>query len=560
MAHVRPMLQRAPKCRSGPVGIPVRFNDPSSPVHLFVFRQRFACILGTWIALACLAPATAADDAPRFDILEFQVEGNEVLAVEQVERAVYPFLGEQKTVEDVEKARAALEQAYRDAGYLTVLVGVPEQEVKEKVVRLTVTAGTVSRVRVAGARYYSQGRILAQAPSLDQGKALYFPEVQKNIASLNQTEALRVVPVLRPGTKFGTTEVDLNVTDKRPYGFNVNLNNYASPNTTDLRLSAGVHYDNLWQRGHLISLTAQTSPQDTSEVRAVSGTYSAPLGGDRGLIAGYFVASNSSVAVVGSQSVIGKGSIAGLRWNKSLPAVGNFYHSFLAGADYKDFQQNVGQPGGALIEQPIRYVPATAGWSATYLGARGTTSINTSLVLGIRGLSDSDAVFANRRFNARGNFAIWKFDLSRTQKLTPGWALFAQLDGQRTSEPLIVNEQFLGGGASQTSVRGYLEAEVAGDDGTHATLELRRDVSAGNRLSFLTQLQVVAFTDGVYVTTHDPLPGTAHYAWISSGGLGLRASGAGGLKLRLDLGIPFRSTVYTEAGKPVLQFQASYLY
>jgi hemolysin activation/secretion protein len=183
-----------------------------------------------------------------------------------------------------------------------------------------------------------------------------------------------------------------------------------------------------------------------------------------------------------------------------------------------------------------------------------------SFAFGIRALSDDEPVFQNRRFNAASNFAILKFDVSRTQNLAHRLSLFAQVDGQRASEPLIVNEQFLGGGASLPSVRGYLEAEVAGDDGTHAALELRRDLPVEGGLSFLTQFQVLAFTEGVYVTTLDPLPGQVSYNWIASGGLGLRAVAASGVRLRLDLGFPFKSTLYTEAGKPALQFLASFYY
>src|SRR5262249_49854475 len=199
--------------------------------------------------LACLTlpplpPADAAGQgdasaAPTFDVLEFQVEGNTVLDARVIERTVYPFLGPDKTIEDVERARAALEQAYRQAGYGAALVDIPEQRVADGVVRLHVTESQVARTRVQGARYYSQGRILAQTPALKEGEPLNFPAVQKQVGALNDRPDRRVVPVLRPGSKFGTTEVDLNVDDRLPLHGNVELNNYYSPNTTELRLLAG---------------------------------------------------------------------------------------------------------------------------------------------------------------------------------------------------------------------------------------------------------------------------------------------------------------------------------
>ena len=59
--------------------------------------------------------AQAADDgASTFDILEFVVEGNTVLPALDIERAVYPHLGEKKTIASVEAAREALEKRYHD--------------------------------------------------------------------------------------------------------------------------------------------------------------------------------------------------------------------------------------------------------------------------------------------------------------------------------------------------------------------------------------------------------------------------------------------------------------
>lgn len=60
-----------------------------------------------------------------FDILEFRVDGNTKLAKNKIEAAIYPHMGEKKTIDDVEKARDALEKSYHQAGYLTVLVDIP---------------------------------------------------------------------------------------------------------------------------------------------------------------------------------------------------------------------------------------------------------------------------------------------------------------------------------------------------------------------------------------------------------------------------------------------------
>ena len=226
----------------------------------------FRCAVGLPLAGAAHAQSAPAADAatPRFDVLEYRVEGNSVLPAERIERAVYPFLGERRTVADVESARVALEAAYRNAGYGTVVVDTPEQRVTDGVVTLQVLQAPVTRLRVVGAQYYSQGRILDQVPALAEGEVPNFKAVTAQLATVNRSADRRVTPLLRPGKAPGTTEVDLSVEDQFPLHGSLELNNQSSPNTTESRLQASLRYDNLWQREHSVSAQVQVSPEKTS--------------------------------------------------------------------------------------------------------------------------------------------------------------------------------------------------------------------------------------------------------------------------------------------------------
>ena len=79
-----------------------------------------------------------------------------MLQQEQVEEAVYPFLGPARTASDVEQARAALGAAYETAGYPTVSVTVPPQHVDQTggIIVMRVVERRVERLRVAGSRYF----------------------------------------------------------------------------------------------------------------------------------------------------------------------------------------------------------------------------------------------------------------------------------------------------------------------------------------------------------------------------------------------------------------------
>src|SRR5262245_23520552 len=84
----------------------------------------------------------------RFDIWEYQIPRATLVSVEEIERAVYPYLGVGRSIDDVEAARAAVEQVFRTHGYALVLINIPEQNVDKGLVRLEILEGHVERLHV----------------------------------------------------------------------------------------------------------------------------------------------------------------------------------------------------------------------------------------------------------------------------------------------------------------------------------------------------------------------------------------------------------------------------
>jgi hemolysin activation/secretion protein len=121
-----------------------------------------------------------------------------------------------------------------------------------------------------------------------------------------------------------------------------------------------------------------------------------------------------------------------------------------------------------------------------------------------------------------------------------------------TSGPLISNEQLIAGGAD--SVRGYMEAEQAGDDGTRGTLELRGPQWGECSIN---DLHGLAFVDAAHLRVRSPLPAQQANSNLSSFGVGLRAQSSDGWNLRLDVGFPRKSTLYTQANKAHVAFRMS---
>ncbi len=76
----------------------------------------------------------AADDGrgvtPRFEIKNYQVEGNTLIAADELKSILSPFTGKEKDFGTVQEALDALEKAYRNRGFSMVMVTLPEQELE----------------------------------------------------------------------------------------------------------------------------------------------------------------------------------------------------------------------------------------------------------------------------------------------------------------------------------------------------------------------------------------------------------------------------------------------
>jgi hemolysin activation/secretion protein len=522
------------------------------------------------------APASSGNRTPirqkpakpvRFDIDDFVVEGANTLTQIEVEEAIYPFLGPGRTAEDVEKARAALEKAYRDKGYQTVSVAVPQQVVGGKVVVLKVAELKVGRLRVKNARYFDLDKIKSKASSFKEGSLPNFAEVAKDIVALNQWPDRRITPALRAGVTPGTVDVDLNVEDKVPLHGSVELNNRRSPNTTPLRLSATVHYDNLWQLGHSLSFAYLTAPRRTSDTVVFSGSYLARIPDVDWLsVLVYGLKSKSNVATVGGMNVVGPGGALGARAVITLPAMENLFHTVSIGLDYKHFGQTVTIKTDSF-SSPITYYPLVASYSGAYQAENFTTQINVGLTLNMRTPSSGTSAFDNKRAYASGSFAHFNLDLSHTQELPEGLQLYGRLQGQIADGPLVSSEQLSLGGLD--TVRGYLESEVLGDNGAAGRIELRspnigamlQDAlkrEAGEdapRFDAVNEWRIFGFTDrGVAAIIH-PLPEQQAHFNLWSYGVGAHFKVFDMVNGLIIYSMPMIAQTYTRAKDPHLNFR-----
>jgi hemolysin activation/secretion protein len=534
------------------------------------------------------APPAVVEDArqapDRFAIMAIDVSGATILSGPEIERLIYPFLGPDRSNDDVVAAQKALESAYAAKGYNAVQVDVPvqpQETFSRGIVQIAINETAVGRVRVVGSEHHSLGVARAQVPSLVEGRPLNLTALQRDVADANRFPDRQIDPVFRAGQVPGTIDVDLKVEDSPPYHASIELNNDNSPNTEPLRLVSTVRYTNLWNLGHSVSLTSSLAPQDTSQSAVISASYNAPLIGTPWSVLMYGYTSNSNVAALGGTNVLGDGYQIGLRAVYRLPGEGIFQQvSF--GPDFKSFKERILLANETIRPTTIRYIPFVAEYTGSVSSELETYGLTLGVTAGLRIVKELDCVdpetaqvpdqtatclltgptggsvgflenqFQARAVDARENFVHFNVDANYTRVL-PGDVIVAiRLAGQLADSSLITNEQFGIGGVS--SVRGYYVSEFVGDNGVQESVEVRAPNLAPMLGQPFDELRFFTFGDIGYARVRRPALEQTGSLWIAGIGGGFRFQLQRYFSGEFLVGVPVRDGPISDRGDPRYSF------
>lgn len=548
--------------------LPLRSISPNLFLAAFARLVLLGAGAGTgWAQTETPETQAASADAPPeqqtlLHVREFRVRGAKLLGADEIGAAVYPFAGPYRTLDDIDAARAALEKAYRDKGYQTVVVDVPEQSGRGGIIILQVVENQVGRLRVRGARYFLGSDIKRHAPSLAEGKVPDFNKVTEDIVGLNRMADRRVTPELNPGREPGTVDIDLNVEDKLPLHGSLELNNRHNADTVPLRLNGSLSYNNLWQLGHSIGFNFQIAPERLDDAAIYSAYYMARVFDGMSLML-MGTKQDSDVSTLGGVAVAGRGEILGFRTIFDMPSRPGFFQSISFGMDYKRFEEDV-TIGDETFATPIEYYPFVLNYGAGWTGKKHFTELNAATTFHIRGMGADPYEFDAKRYLATGSFFHLRGDLSRAQDLPGGFQVFAKAQGQAADQPLINTEQFAAGGLS--TVRGYLESAALGDNAIGGTLELRTPSLIGRAkdeekkdAAFTQQRDYEwrfhAFVEAMRATLHEPLPDQEDQFDLASWGFGSRLKLARHLNGSVDVSFPLISQGPTLADDVFVSFR-----
>ena len=225
---------------------------------------------------------------PKFDVEKYLVMGNSILPpanIGEIFTNVPGAFGTNVTFDGIRGALTDLQMAYRERGYVTVSVGLPQQKLTNAMVKVQVTEGRLASINITGNRWFSGENVMRALPSLHTNMLLNSHVFQRELDTANASRDRQIYPVIGPGPETGTSELTLKVKDRLPLHARLEVNNThtpSTPDTPDMRANFNAQYDNLWGLEHQIGLQYSFSFND---YRSTRDYWSTPL--DAPLIANY---------------------------------------------------------------------------------------------------------------------------------------------------------------------------------------------------------------------------------------------------------------------------------
>ncbi|MBL6750944.1 MAG: ShlB/FhaC/HecB family hemolysin secretion/activation protein [Nevskia sp.] len=442
------------------------------------------------------APSPGATKGPTIVVRQFVFSGNTLFKDEELAAQVTSYLGHPISLGELYEAADKVAEYYSAAGYTLASVAVPAQKIKDGVVRLEVIEGHVGAIGFDGNRRYSANTLQSFVTHTRSGEVYKTGPLEKDLQNLNGLPGLAARAVLKPGAKYGTSDVTIK-TQETIFSGNLVVDNYGRKDVGRYRESATVTLYNPTGIGD--QLTVLGTHSTTNQLNYGYVDYSVPLDSSGLRFDANYGYARFRVAPpfpVGGRNV-------NLELSLQQPWVRTTTDTFSTTAGYINTRANADLTGLSIANTRLNLFELGGTFAHVWNGGAVTQyvfNIHTNFTSGT--LAD--------RNRERFRFEI---DGQHVQPLPWRLQLLGHIDAVYSPDPLADTEQMSIGGP--TSIRGFQSSEARGDRGYFAQLTLRRPFGMGP-----VTLVPRVFGDSGRVTIVDPPPKSATGNSLTSAGVG----------------------------------------
>lgn len=526
---------------------------PSSPgtVQSTVPGQRIEAPVGLPAEIDTSAQKPQSKVAPGgtpIQVTRIVVTGNTQLSEEEIKSVTAAHEGKSLTLAQVYEVADQLTALYRARGYAVATATVPPQKIATGEVRLEVIEGAIGEVVTAGNEKYSNEFIRGQLDELRDGDILTIDSMEREMLLLNDLPGLAARSVIRPGSRYGTSQILVN-TEEAPVEGYLRTTNHGREDVGDWRAEGGVLLNNPAGIGDQLSLDLMHSESNLLNYFKLGYTVAANTSGTR-IGFGYSEVDFDVAGAFKALGINGDSKIAELRMTHPLIRSRNRNLLVGMGAFNKRSESVVslirdsGVSSGRITDAELNAFDFSVLLSQVH---QDNSVSNLSAVFWTnfrkRDAADDDLnpvdglAPDDNRLRAK-----LQIDANHLRAL-PWWnlQLFLRAAGVLSADPLVDSEKYGIGGPAD--VRGFPISELRGDDGGSVTLEFRKPFDIGRLLNLAHNMPASAalFWDGGVVHRKKPAAGFRNSDSLTSVGAGLAVLPMPRLQIDLSVAKPLNS-------------------
>jgi len=392
-----------------------------------------------------------------FVLKEIKVTGSSVFKPEYFRSIYAAYINQPVTFADMQVITGRIESKYKEKGYFTTLVYIPEQNIKDGVIEVRIAEGKMGKLNIEGNKWFSS-ELIKKYFHAKENEILNIKAISRDILRINKNPDLDVKAVISQGKDPQSSDISLKVEGKRPWHAGLLQDNRGSRLTGKYRSMVFVRSSNVSGSGDMLFINTLYTGKSSAESVSYNlpiGTYGTKFGID---ITNFDMELGKEYK---SYDITGKTQIFTPYFSWELALAEDFQAYAGLGIDIKSVKKKMAHQTTASDQLRTPY------FALDFLktDSNGETSLSQKFnfgTAGFLGASHRNHPTASRA-GTGGFFFKYEQSLNRIQKMFFDSYLSVRTQLQLASHTLGSSEQFQLGGAD--SVRGYPEGDYLADAG-----------------------------------------------------------------------------------------------
>jgi hemolysin activation/secretion protein len=472
-------------------------------------------------------------------IRDIVITGNTVIDSETLGKVVAPYKNKDLSMEEMSKVTDLVTVTYQEKGYILARAYLPEQEIKDGILRITVAEGKIGKIRITGNRYYRDYVLKRYFEEQQDLGVVKESLLEKGLLLSNDIAEVKTEIMLKGGEKPGTVDVILNAkeTPAIAFGvkFGVDYNNFGSERVSEDRYGSTLKLiDYNWGSVFTLRTTLGNSLDDSKLNQA---EISIPINKYGTKFSFSYLKGSYAVGMdLADLGLLGRTRIYGGKLTHPLIKTRDTNLSLTVGMENKNIENELLSDTVSVDEMNTYYGVLNFDSIDKYLGKSIVT------LSGYSGKLEEDPDYPYSRLDVDEFFAKFSLNAVRIQKIYGNINLMLRGTGYWTKDRLLPVEETIIGGYG--TVRGHDPSLYLGDKGYVLSAELmmappyiENMTLFGQKISQLAQIAFFYDHGGVFIV--DPIPPDEQKSeYLGGYGWGVRLYYKDTFSFKYDMGFP----------------------